>query len=319
MPNVIYEETPNDPLVPLAQGPLEPIEFTCTRALQTLFVDQGGAAPEVAYFDGAFVGPYAASSISEDGLSVSAFREGGWITPPKLYPRLVPVPPVPMLLPALQPLAYAPRAAWALDLTTGSIATDRTGNGYTLNGFGFGTTPAMRLNKLAVYGSGSALLVTAGLDPTVRYESTPFTVGFMYASRGGGSFLIGHTTFASGFNNSWELFEAGGKLKYVCGNRLGGPMYEASTTLSLGSEWRYLSLRRNAARTAVRLGIDDQFITIAVTAAGASFNGRLTLGGTGTPAAYPVVTGPFGDAMIWDGELSDAQLIAQYKAAKGVP
>jgi hypothetical protein len=124
MTDVVYTDTPNDPLVPLALGALEPINFTCQKPLQYLVVEQGDIL-ETAYMDGAFTASYAGSStISGDKKTVTVLRTGGWFAPPLLRPRM-------SQASQLQPLNYAANivAAYALNEPGADCNLDRSGNG----------------------------------------------------------------------------------------------------------------------------------------------------------------------------------------------
>lgn len=127
MPDVTYLDPPNDPEQPLELGAFEPIEFTCARPLLALYIDQGGATPEVAYYDGAFVGPYAALS-EVDGLDVTVLRSGGWLAPPLLRPRLeVPVVPLPAD-------GQAMGTIYEIDFTAQTPQTLGAAGAYTIDG-----------------------------------------------------------------------------------------------------------------------------------------------------------------------------------------
>lgn len=114
----------DDPQQPLAGGPLEPIGFTCIKALSYLAVEQGDII-ETAFMDGAFTPRYAGSStISNDLKTVTVLRTGGWLAPPLMRPRFGTV----VQTPALQALNDAPYAAWSLEQANGAQKVDRTGN-----------------------------------------------------------------------------------------------------------------------------------------------------------------------------------------------
>jgi hypothetical protein len=176
--DVVYTDPPDDPSQPLVLGALEPIGFTCVRALDWLMVDMGAGYEECAFREGAFRGPYAAhSSISGDLLTGTVLREGGWLAPPKLIPQVVPAPVI--IPPTGRPLDLI----YQVDLTAlASQSTPAVGS-YTVDGLTwwlkgqftglpFGTVNNAALisgNGLRLSGDYGTLAPGAVDDPFLRW------------------------------------------------------------------------------------------------------------------------------------------------------
>jgi hypothetical protein len=257
-------------------------------------------------------------TITRDGAEDRTFhikRMGGW--PRGRFQFAFSEVDVATSAPALQPIAYAPRAAWALDssLVGGQLA-DRVG-AYTLTNT-FASTPSNRARRRAGWGNTFVQLAdSAGQSPDFIYGSTAFTVAFCASARdtGGAQFLLGSQTGTSGFSNSWELWRNNsGRLEYRCGPS-GGTAVSSGSLPIMDVDWAYYSLRRNAARTHVILGVNNAFVTLAVSTPTPSIACVLQLLQYQTGFGWQ---GALDDVMIWDGEKSDAELIAQYRTALGV-
>lgn len=210
--------------------------------------------------------------------------------------------------PALQPVLNGPLAAYSLQ--SGAL-TDRSGNGYTMAGtYGAAqssadlirTKKAFRNNilQLQVPANESFFAIAGALTVTCRY----------WWSSNSKEFLTGITQGATDLSGWWTLrVDGAGKLSYAC---------DASSLVSamtVGQQWQFVCLRRNAAGTVVDLQLDTTTQTsgtLAVPTAGGSFR----IGGEIT---VPTVQGAVADIMIWNKRLTDAQVEAQRVVMMGLP
>jgi hypothetical protein len=87
--SVTWTETPNDPSLPLEEGPFTTLHFTSTDPINYIAVNVGTGVEEIAYRDGAFHGLYEQySAIDASGLTGVLYRKGGWPAPPKVYTNI---------------------------------------------------------------------------------------------------------------------------------------------------------------------------------------------------------------------------------------
>ena len=310
--------TDNQVPLKLTHGRNEVIDISITTdpAECTLSVEYADGTWDVVYQGGRFARQFSGSTLVGSDFHIVPPR-GGWSAPFSV--RTNEAPPAGPAGPDLQPLLYSPRAAWALDSTAvGGLVVDRSGAGYALADPPMKIGADLRAGHTAVFGNLMGL-ADSGQDPDFRFAASDFTVILRYALRIGNSeeYLVGSTVGTSGLNSSWELWSTdAGALVYKSGGYGGnqGTTNPAFAPLNSGV-WSVVSLRRDAARTSVRLGINDSFITRSVVATTPHPACVLRFGGL---QSAPFVRGGLSDCVIWPSYLTDAQVVAQYKVMLGV-
>ena len=300
-------------------GKAEALDFIVSTDVIAISIGFGSVRNEErAYRDGAFLRGYTQSTKlpppeGEFGTTYRLVRDGGWPASPQLYVDEQPVVPA---QPDLQPLNYSPLAAWALDSTAvGGYQAARLGAGYGLDAPPMSIGADLRVGHTCVYGNILSL-ADSSKDPDFRFWTSDFTCIIRYAMRAQSEFLVGCTAGTSGFVNSWELRSGSSQqLTYATGANSSTTRSTTAGTLTVGP-WRVVSLRRDASRAHVNLGINDTFTDFTGVPAPASVNaGVLHFGGQ---QIAPFVAGGLADCVLWPSWLTDAQVVAQYKAALGI-